>query len=133
MQRMVQAPARIAISPAARLFVSTTTSAGISQEHVTIWQSSRNTVGWRQAGVVAPAENKRVLQYPKLILLVFQRYSKAGACPIRVHVWTASWQELSDVLQHWSGAVTCPACYCAGVAAGPNALRGSGPKQKRAL
>ena len=26
------------------------------------------------------------------------------------HVWTAPWQELSDVLQHWSGAVTCPAC-----------------------
>jgi hypothetical protein len=28
------------------------------------------------------------------------------------HVWTAPWQELSDVLQHWSGAVTCPACFC---------------------
>src|SRR5262245_37350839 len=27
-------------------------------------------------------------------------------------VWTAPWQELSDVLQHWSGAVTCPACWC---------------------
>jgi len=26
------------------------------------------------------------------------------------HVWTAPWQELSDGLQHWSGAVTCPAC-----------------------
>jgi hypothetical protein len=25
------------------------------------------------------------------------------------HVWTALWQELSDALQHWSGAVTCPA------------------------
>ena len=24
------------------------------------------------------------------------------------HVWTAPWQELSDVLRHWSGAVTCP-------------------------
>jgi hypothetical protein len=23
---------------------------------------------------------------------------------------SAPWQELSDVLQHWSGAVTCPAC-----------------------
>jgi hypothetical protein len=49
------------------------------------------------------------------------------------HVWTAPWQELSDVLQHWSGAVTCPACWCGKVAAGPNALRGSGPKQNRAL
>src|SRR5271167_2724889 len=28
------------------------------------------------------------------------------------HVWTAPWQELSDVLQYWSGAVTCPACFC---------------------
>jgi len=28
------------------------------------------------------------------------------------HVWTARWQELSDGLQHWSGAVTCPACDC---------------------
>ena len=28
------------------------------------------------------------------------------------HVWTAPWQELSDVLQYWSGAVTCPACLC---------------------
>jgi hypothetical protein len=26
------------------------------------------------------------------------------------HVWTAPWQELSDVLQHWSGAVTRRAC-----------------------
>ena len=26
------------------------------------------------------------------------------------HVWTAPWQELFDALQHWSGAVTCPAC-----------------------
>jgi len=26
-------------------------------------------------------------------------------------VWPAPWQELSDVLQHWSGAVTCPACW----------------------
>jgi len=24
------------------------------------------------------------------------------------HVWTAPWQELSDVLQHWSGAVARP-------------------------
>jgi membrane-associated phospholipid phosphatase len=27
------------------------------------------------------------------------------------HVWTAPWQELSDVLQHWSGAVTCPTSH----------------------
>ena len=50
------------------------------------------------------------------------------------HVWTAPpWQELSDLLQHWSGAVMCPACLCGGEAAGPNALRGSGPNQKHAF
>ena len=26
------------------------------------------------------------------------------------HVWTAPWQELLTFVQHWSGAVTCPAC-----------------------
>jgi hypothetical protein len=36
-------------------------------------------------------------------------------------------------LQHWSGAVMCPACLCGGEAAGHNALRGSGPHRKRAL
>ena len=42
------------------------------------------------------------------------------------HVWTAPpWQELSELLQHWSGAVMCPACLCGGEAAGHNALRGS--------
>src|SRR5262245_34884475 len=50
------------------------------------------------------------------------------------HVWTAPpWQELSDLLQHWSGAVMCPACLCGGEAAGHNALRGSGPNQKHAF
>src|SRR5262249_43267008 len=37
------------------------------------------------------------------------------------------------LLQHWSGAVMCPACSCGGQAAGPNAMRGSGPNQKHAL
>jgi hypothetical protein len=55
MQRMAQARARIAIPPAERLVVSTKTSAGTSREHVTIWQSSSNAVGWRQAGVATPA------------------------------------------------------------------------------
>jgi hypothetical protein len=46
------------------------------------------------------------------------------------HVWTAPpWQELSELLQHWSGAVMCPACLCGGEAAGHNALRGSGPNR----
>jgi hypothetical protein len=35
------------------------------------------------------------------------------------HVWMAPpWQELSELLQHWSGAVMCPACLCGGEAAG---------------
>jgi hypothetical protein len=35
----------------------------------------------------------------------------AGLGSIHVgHVWTASWQGLSELMQHWSGAVTCPAC-----------------------
>ena len=46
------------------------------------------------------------------------------------HVWTAPWQELSDVgaalvgCGHVSGLL-----IAAGVAAGPNALRGSGPNR----
>jgi hypothetical protein len=35
------------------------------------------------------------------------------------HVWTAPWQELSDVAQHWSGAVMCPACLCGGLGRWP--------------
>src|SRR6516225_1270947 len=47
------------------------------------------------------------------------------------HVWTPPpWQELSELLQHWSGAVMCPACLCGREAAGHNALRGSGPNRK---
>src|SRR5438067_9175213 len=50
------------------------------------------------------------------------------------HVWTAPpWQELSELLQRWSGAVMCPACLCGREAAGHNALRGSGPNQKHAF
>src|SRR5262249_54792916 len=53
---------------------------------------------------------------------------------LSVLVWTAPpWQELSELLQHWSGAVMCPACLCGGEAAGHNALRGSGPNQKHAF
>jgi len=42
-------------------------------------------------------------------------------------------KDFLTVLQHWSGVVTCPACRCGSVAAGPNALRGSDPNRKRAL
>jgi hypothetical protein len=49
------------------------------------------------------------------------------------HTIGAAWQELSELLQHWSGAVMCPACLCGREAAGHNALRGSGPNQKHAF
>jgi hypothetical protein len=39
------------------------------------------------------------------------------------------WQELSYVLQDWSGAVMCPACLCGDEAAGHNALCASGPNR----
>jgi hypothetical protein len=41
--------------------------------------------------------------------------------------------EFLTQLQHWSGAVMCPACLCGREAAGHNALRGSGPNQKHAF
>jgi len=42
------------------------------------------------------------------------------------HVWTAPWQELSGVLQHWSGAVTCPASHDGSFVNGflPTTIRG---------
>src|SRR6516164_8370723 len=44
--------------------------------------------------------------------------------------WGALQQKwLLTLLQHWSGAVMCPACLCGGEAAGHNALRGSGPNR----
>jgi hypothetical protein len=44
--------------------------------------------------------------------LIF-RYQQAGRpiTPSLGHVWTApDWQELFTLMQHWSGAVMCPAC-----------------------
>jgi hypothetical protein len=48
-------------------------------------------------------------------------------------VWTAPWQELSDVCSIGRVRSRVRPVDAAGVAAGPNALRGSGPKQKHAL
>ena len=59
-----------------------------------------------------------------------QLLSKAGSMSALGHVWTAPWQELSDVAAalvgcgHVSGLFVRP-----GMAAGPNALRGSGPNR----
>src|ERR1019366_8111071 len=50
------------------------------------------------------------------------------------HVWTApSWQGLSSRLQHWSVQPCVRPVSAAHVAAGHNALRGSGPGHKHAF
>jgi hypothetical protein len=50
------------------------------------------------------------------------------------HVWTAPWQELSDVSAAFGRVRSCVRPVCAaGVAAGHNALRGSGPNRKHAF
>ena len=40
-----------------------------------------------------------------------ERFQLSGSRSQLGHVWTAPRQELSDALQHWSGAATCPACF----------------------
>ena len=74
---------------------------------------------------------------PQVSPRTIERYAEIAAeylAPALGHVWTAPpWQELSDLLQHWSGAVMCPACLAGCEAAGHNALRGSGPNQKHAF
>src|SRR5881392_4069392 len=47
--------------------------------------------------------------------------------------WRRLGKNFLTQLQHWSGAVMCPACLCGREAAGHNALRGSGPNQKHAF
>src|SRR5260370_41972882 len=50
------------------------------------------------------------------------------------HVWTApGWQGFSSRLQHWSEQPCVRPVSAAHVAAGHNALRGSGPGQKHAF
>src|SRR5262245_1856411 len=50
------------------------------------------------------------------------------------HVWTAPWQELSDVAAAFGRVRSRVRPVCAAdLAAGPNALRGSGPNRKHAL
>ena len=52
----------------------------------------------------------------------------------KCHVWTApSWQGLSSRLQHWSVQPCVRPLDAAHMAAGHNALRGSGPGQKHAF
>jgi len=49
------------------------------------------------------------------------------------HVWTAPWQELSDLMQHGRVRSRVRPVDAARVAAGPNALRGSGPNRSHAF
>src|SRR5262249_51413200 len=50
------------------------------------------------------------------------------------HVWTAPWQELSDVAAAFGRVRSRVRPVCAAdLAAGPHALRGSGPNRKHAL
>src|SRR5262249_46152294 len=54
-------------------------------------------------------------------------------CPLWVMCGRRLGKNFLTSVQHWSGAVMCPACLCGGEAAGHNALRGSGPNQNHAL
>src|SRR5215475_3235531 len=62
-----------------------------------------------------------------------QTLSDDNECPLWVMCGRRLGKNFLTLLQHWSGAVMCPACLCGGQAAGPNAMRGSGPNQKHAL
>src|SRR5664279_4822886 len=67
---------------------------------------------------------------------VVRKRTNAGAVGMSAlcHVWTApSWQELSSRLQPWSVQPCVRPVSAAHVAAGHNALRGSGPGQKHAF
>src|SRR5262249_32141159 len=55
------------------------------------------------------------------------------ACPLWVMCGRRLGKNFLTLLQHWSGAVMCPACLCGAQAAGPNAMRGPGPYQNNAL
>ena len=54
-------------------------------------------------------------------------------CPLWVTCGRRLGKNFLTSLQHWSGAVMCPACLCGREAAGHNALRGSGPNRKHAF
>ena len=67
-------------------------------------------------------------------------YPRKRTCAVQLglsakcHVWTApSWQELSSRLQPWSVQPCVRPLSAAHMAAGHNALRGSGPGQKHAF
>jgi hypothetical protein len=58
----------------------------------------------------------------------------SAMCGRKCHVWTApSWQGFSSRMQHWSVQPCVRPLSAAHVAAGQNALRGSGPGHKHAF
>jgi hypothetical protein len=75
---------------------------------------SQNEIGCARISMMARSTNapcKGRIQMRKTNPSIFQiRLATHGRSIQLGHVWTAPWQELSDALQHWSGAVTCPAC-----------------------
>src|SRR5450759_4331198 len=63
-----------------------------------------------------------------------QTLTRLVGMSVKCHVWTApSWQGLSSRLQHWSVQPCVRPLSAAHVAAGHNALRGSGPGHKHAF
>ena len=59
----------------------------------------------------------------------FNPSRRAMRCPLWVMCGRRLGKNFLTLLQHWSGAVMCPACLCGREAAGHNALRGSGPNR----
>ena len=58
---------------------------------------------------------------------------ETGSCQVWVTCGRRHGKNFLTLLQHWSGAVTCPACFCGGCAAGPNALRIGSQSKPRTL
>jgi hypothetical protein len=78
----------------------------------------------------------RLLRY-SLVLYREQRVrflcGSIWTCPLWVTCGRRPGKNFLTFLQHWLGAVTCRPVDAARVAAGPNALRGSGPNRKHAF
>src|SRR5215471_8264104 len=102
--------------------------------------ASDNILARFTVGITGPAQTIPLLHRSAVVdafggaeLNVLNRGGVLCRPRLRCGISIRPWQELSDLLQHWSGAVMCPACLCGGEAAGHNALRGSGPNQKLAF
>src|SRR5450830_858124 len=90
---------------------------------------------WRACPLWTQSEQTIAGQNRPLSALVQKRTNgDAVRLSAKCHVWTApSWQGLSSRLQHWSVQPCVRPLSAAHVAAGHNALRGSGPSHKHAF